>query len=162
MKKKIPINCNNFLQLERVGLELQWWAEFPIMLLSFTIRGSEKIGHCHGLRSCLQWRLGVKITPPPHRPPSRLFGVSVGRVRGSWATYLAVPSGLALHNILRPSHVAVFCKQKQQQPLAVKYQGIRRSSTQEQQPFNWRLFLEFVLPDIILLVIAVGVSGSYT
>lgn len=129
------------------------------MLLS-CLRGSgQRISHCHALRGGLQWCLGVRGTPLPHRIPLRLYGTIKGSVGRGWSTivmYMAVPGGLAAYHMLRPSCLAVYCKQKQ--PIPIQDLATPTPSSGTQQPFNWTLFLKFILPDIILLVVAVGVS----
>lgn len=76
--------------------------------------------------------------------------------KGGLLLLLAVPSGLTAYHILRPPCVAALCKQKQ--PLVPIQRLATIASTETQQPFNWTLFLKFVLPDVILLLVAVGVS----
>lgn len=121
------------------------------------------ITHFHGLKSGLHGCFYVRGTPLPCRAALRLYGGAQGaQVRGGWRLItqcLAVPSGLAAYHMLRPSSLAALCKQKHK-PVPLRY--LRpSSSSSSQQPFNWSLFAKFVLPDIVLLIVAVGVSVPY-
>lgn len=118
---------------------MSWYIGFGKKLLQFQFRsGGPRVVQYRSLR--LQ---GVKDALCGQRPGLLLL--------------LAVPSGLAAYHSLRPSCVAALCKQKQ--PLVPIQRLTATASTEIQPPFNWALFLQFVLPDAVLLLIAVGVSS---
>lgn len=72
--------------------------------------------------------------------------------------YLAVPGGLATYHALRPSYVAAYCKQKYPGGIQRLTPPTHLHLHDNQHPFNWSLFAKFILPDLILLLVAVGVS----
>lgn len=73
--------------------------------------------------------------------------------------YLAVPGGLATYHALRPSYVAAYCKQKYPGGIQRLTPPTHLHLHDNQHPFNWSLFAKFILPDLILLLVAVGVSS---
>ena len=88
-----------------------------------------------------------------------LHNVTKTQRKGWKLLYLAVPAGLTAHHVLKPSCVAAYCKQKQ---IPVGIKRLANTPSRRPQPFDWKLFLQFALPDLALLLVAVGVSVPST
>lgn len=117
------------------------------------------------LRSGMRWCLGVKAAPSFQSTGLlRLYGVITKRAnvgsgcRGIHVLYMSIPGGLAAYHLLKPSCVTAYCKQRQQSVSLQRLTTPLYHHSDTQQPFNWSLFLKFILPDALLLLVAVSVS----
>ena len=102
--------------------------------------------HPNALHRCPKWR-------------RMIHGGAGGRSCSGWVKQfgVAVPGSLAVYHVLKPvAHLTAHCKQNQHVPINRLSHAITLSDTF--QGFNWSLFLKFILPDILLLMIAIGVS----
>lgn len=138
--------CTNWRKLTRTA-----------KMLTLGIAG-KRLFHSQ-LRTGIQW-----CSAAPRSGPSAFRLLAYGAMKGpsagtGWRTLLclAIPGSLAAYHMLRPSCMTAYCKQKQ--PVSVQRLILPANTSDKHQPFNWALFFKFVLPDIVLLLVAVSVSN---
>ncbi len=93
-----------------------------------------------------------------------LHGWSRGRGKGAavWKVVgVVIPGSLAVYHMIKPLHHhggVAYCKHDHTPPSRHVLPLSPLKSHDEDQAFNWSLFIKFILPDAILLLVAVGVG----
>lgn len=103
------------------------------------------------------WQSQLRTGCSRHHTIRRFCGGAWGRGHSSRGLLLnlTVPAGLTAYHVLKPPCLAVAaCKQQQQWP--VQRLATTASSVAAQPQLNWTRFLALILPDAILLLVAVA------
>ena len=115
-------------------------------------------GYLHSLRPPIRY-----LQPPIRRlqPPIRRLHASSGLSGRGWGAlkYLTIPGGLAAYRLLNPPAYLAHCRTRGRvsiQPLP----PCPSPSLSRRNAFNWTLFIKFLFPEALLLLVAVGVSYS--
>lgn len=73
--------------------------------------------------------------------------------------FVAVPGGLAAQRLIKSNVSAIaYCRSKQHHAPIKRLLDRLSTPPEQSQSFNWSLFARYLAPDILLLLVAVGVS----